>query len=277
VLDIPGPQVEAIRKNPGYQFLESTAAGVVYLGINSQKAPFSDPKVRQAIASTIDRDELVTNGLFGLAVANYTPISPSVWGYDEGLKSKGWPLDLAKAGQLLTEAGYKKSAAGKWEKDGKPLTFEIMTYTSQPYPRVAEVVQNQIAKLGITVTIKTLESASLLAATPKGEHDSVLIAYGWSDPDILFNFLHSSRLANSNRVHYVNGDLDKLLEQGRVTLNLDERLKVYQQAQTHILQNAPWVPLYTNKYITAVRNDVKGIKNAPDGTLYLYDAYKDVK
>jgi peptide/nickel transport system substrate-binding protein len=274
ILDIPGPQVEVARKNPDYQILEATQAGVIYLGINAKKI---DVKVRQAIASTINRDEIVENGLFGLAVANYTVISPSVWGYDANLKSKGWPLDLSKAQQLMTEAGYTKNAAGKWEKAGKPFTFEITTYTTQPYPRVSEIVQNQIAKLGIDVKIKTLESASLLAMTPKGEHDAILIAYGWSDPDILFNFLHSSRLANSNRVHYVSSELDKLLEQGRVTLDLNARMKVYQEAQTNVLQNAPWVPLYTNKYVTAVRKDVHGITNAPDGTIYLYDAYKDVK
>jgi peptide/nickel transport system substrate-binding protein len=277
ILDIPGPQVDVVRSNPGFNFMEYVNSGLVYLGINSSKPPYNDVRVRQAIASMINREEVVQNALFGMAVPNYTPISPSVFGYDPNLKSKGWPQDLQKAQQLLTEAGYQKNAGGNWEKNGAPLVFEIMTYTTQPYPRVAEVVQNQISKLGIEVKIRTLESASLLAATPKGEHDSILIAYGWADPDILFNFLHSSRLATSNRVHYVNSDLDQLLETGRATLDLDSRMKTYLEAQTNVLHNAPWVPIYTAKFVTAVGKEAIGVSNAPDGTVYLYDAYKEVK
>ncbi len=278
IVGIPTHAVEDMKAKPNVEVYEAETSSVVYLGINSSKAPWSDARLRQAVAHIVDREEIVNVALNGMGVPNPTPISTAVFGYEPSLiEEVVYPRDIERAKTLLAEAGYRDTDGDGWvDKDGKPLVLEIMTYNSDPYPRLAEVVREQIIKAGIKVKIKTLESATLLAATPKGEHDAILIAYGWSDPDILYYFFHSSRLDRTNRVHYVNPQVDQLLEKARTVVDADERFAIYRQIQSIIIRDAPWIPLYTPIACTGVRAEVKGFKLGPRGAYWLHDAYKEV-
>lgn len=238
---------------------------LTYLGINSSKEPWSDVRIRQAIAHTINREEIVQVAVNGHAVPNATPLAPGVLGFSESLFEYSPSQDIEAGKELLREAGYTERANGWFDADGNELVFNIWTYSTDAYSRLAEVVREQIIQLGMRVTIETLESATLLSRTPDGDHDSVLIAYGWSDPGILNSFLHSNNLDRSNRVHYVNPELDALLDQGSITVNPEDRFKIYYEAQKIIIQDAPWIPLYTEFSALGVNPNLRGLKRGPGG------------
>jgi peptide/nickel transport system substrate-binding protein len=273
ISDVPATSLSVIQSDPQIQLVKAQSQGITYLGFNVSRAPWNDPNVRAAIAHLIQRDQIVQVGLNGLGVPQFTPIPTNVWGFSQAAASKEYNYDPAAAKSILEGDGYKPDANGIMTKDGKPLSLEILTYTTQPYPRVAQVVQNQIQQGGIRVSIKTLESASLLALTPTGNFDSILIAYGWSDPDILYYFFDSANLKTSNRVHLNDPAIDKLLMQGRTTVDPTQRAAVYATLQETLDRMAPWVPLYSAVSETGIRKSVAGVQTLPNGSLLLLDAH----
>jgi len=278
VIGVPTQYYQQLGKDENVEIYRSAASTVVYLGINASKAPWNNVELRRAVAHTIDREEVVQVALDGIGQPNATPIATTVFGYDPTLEDDVvYPKDLGKARTVLTEQGYTDTDGDGWvDKDGQPLVLEILTYTSAPYPKLAEVVREQIIKAGIKAEIKTLESATLLASTPEGKHDAICIAYGWSDPDILFYFFHSSNLDRTNRVHYASPQVDQLLEKARTVVDTDERFAVYRELQEIIIQDAPWIPLYTPEALTGVRAEVEEFKLGPLGDYWIHDAYKMV-
>jgi peptide/nickel transport system substrate-binding protein len=274
--ELPTHEVDNMKANPDINVLSYTPSTVAYLGINSSKEPWSDSRLRQAVAHVIDRDLLVRVALDGHAVANPTPLSPSSWGFDETLFKEAWPLDVNRAKQMLEDAGWKLDADGKRYKDGKVLEMEIWTYTTAPWPRVTEVVREMLISANIQVKITTLESATLLARTPEGVHDAILISYGWPDPDVFHTFLHSSRLDRSNRVHYVNPEFDALLDLQRTIVDPDKRFQVIREIQQMLMKDCPWIPVYTPVVNLGVRKEVKGFDIDARGNYLLLDAYKEI-
>jgi peptide/nickel transport system substrate-binding protein len=273
ISDVPATSLSVIQADPNIQLVKAQSQGITYLGFNVSRAPWNDQNVRAAIAHLIQRDPIVQVGLNGLGVPQFTPIPTNVWGFSQTAASKEYNYDPAAAKKLLENDGYKPNAQGIMTKNGQPLSLQILTYTTQPYPRVAQVVQNQIQQGGIQVSIKTLESASLLALTPTGNFDSILIAYGWSDPDILYYFFDSANLKTSDRVHLDDPAINALLMQGRTTVDPTQRAAVYQTLQEKLDQMAPWIPLYSQVSETGISKSVAGVQTLPDGTLLLLDAH----
>lgn len=101
----------------------------------------------------------------------------------------------------------------------------------------------------------------------------LLLSWGWSDPDVLYLFLSSDRLETSNRVHYSNPDFDALLVEGQQTLDQEQRMAVYLEAQKILLEDLPWVPLYQPIAKTAVNKRLQGVQVFPTGGLLLNDVY----
>jgi peptide/nickel transport system substrate-binding protein len=150
---------------------------------------------------------------------------------------------------------------------------QLYTSTSATLGQLATLIQGQLRNVGVDVVINQLETAALLDFTPKGEHDMLLLTWGWSDPDVLFLFLSTDRMGSSNRVHYSNPDFDALLVEGQQTLDQDARMEVYYKAQEILLEDLPWVPLYMPITKTAVNKRIQGLQVFPTGGFLKNDAY----
>lgn len=270
---IPTQYVSMIEKDKNISLKIVPVGRVNYLGFNCSKYPWNDPKVRRAIGHAIDRDEIVKVVMSGQATANPTPIAPTIMGHDKSLYKLVPAKNIEAGKKLLKEAGWTQKSDGWYDKNGKKIVLEIMTYTSEPYPRMAQVLREQIIRLGIDVKIATLESATLLSKTPAGEHDAILIAYGWSDPDILTYFFHSKNLDRTNRVHYVNKQVDALLDKAQTIMDQKERILTYKKIQEILLNESPWICLFTPTQISGYRNSVKDFKVGPLGDYWIHDVY----
>lgn len=272
--DLSATDLPRFEHNSNFQIFTSQVTGLTYLGINATRPLMSDLKVRQAIAHAVNRQEIVdTVFTGGLAQPVYTPLPPSIQGYNKELESLVPKFDVDQAKTLLQQAGYQAGSGGIMQKDGKPLKPVLYTTTSTTSGQVATLIQGQLRKAGIDMQIKQFEQATLLDLTPKGEHDLLLLGYEWGEPDALYLFLSSDRLKSSNRVHFQNPQFDQLLKQGQQTLDTKKRMQIYYDAQKIVIEQLPWVPLYMPLTKTAVAKRVQNVKVFPTGGLLLNDAW----
>lgn len=273
-VELTATDLPRFENDDRFEIFEERNTTLGYLGLTRIRPMMEDPNVRKAIAHAVNREEIVST-LFegGLAEAVSTPLPPSVPGYDETLKELSPAFDVEASKTLLDEAGWAEGDDGIREKDGTKLQPQLYTSTSATLGQLATLLQGQLRLVGIDVVINQLETAALLDFTPKGEHDMLLLSWGWSDPDVLFLFLSTERMGSSNRVHYSNPDFDALLLEGQQTLDQEARMAVYRQAQEILLEDLPWVPLYMPITKTAVNKRVQGLQVFPTGGFLKNDAY----
>ena len=234
-----------------------------YLGFNLKRKPFDDKRVRQAINYAIDKQELIDGVLLGLGEPVASPYKPGTrW---SNPKLHPYPHDIEKAKQLLKEAGFADSDGdGILDRDGKPFSFEILTNQNPDRVKSATFVQRQLKQLGIDTSIRQLEWASFIGRYIKtGDFQAVVL--GWSlgvEPD-QFNIWHSSQQAPGqfNFIGYNNAKVDRLLEQGRLELDPDKRMKIYHEFAEVLLEDSPVVYLFTGYGLPAIHKRVKGIDN----------------
>jgi peptide/nickel transport system substrate-binding protein len=124
-----------------------------YLGFNLAREPFNDKRVRQALSYAIDREELITGVMEGLARPCSGPYSPLMAAYNQSVKP--YPYDMTKSAQLLDAAGWKLGKDGVRSKGGKPLKFSLITNKGNiPREKTALIVQQQFKKLGVIVDVQ---------------------------------------------------------------------------------------------------------------------------
>ncbi len=232
-----------------------------YLGFNLKRKPFDDIRVRQAINFAINKQELIDGVLLGLGEPVSSPYKPGTRWTNPELQP--YPYDPQKAIALLREAGYADhDGDGILDKDGKPLTFEMLTNQNKQREMSAVLIQRRLKEIGIDARIRVLEWASFIGRFIKtGEFDAVVL--GWSlslDPD-QYSIWHSSQQAPGqfNFLGYNNHQVDRLLEQGRLELDIEKRTKIYHEFARLLLEDSPVVYLYAGYGLPAINKRIKGI------------------
>ena len=239
-----------------------------YLGYNLKNPLFADKKVRQAISYAINKEAIITGVLLGLGKPATGPFKPGTWPYNGNVKI--YNFDQQKARDLLREAGWKDiNGDGVLEKDGKPFVFELVTNQgNETRQKCAEIIQRQLAEVGITVKIRILEWASFVNDfIGKRRFDAVIM--GWtipSDPDA-YDVWHSSKTAPEelNFISYKNTEADEMLERGRSTFDQRERKKYYDRFQEILAEDQPYTFLYVPDALIIINSRFRGIEPAPIG------------
>lgn len=254
-------QVEA-NEELTVQTQESSA--LTYIGFNMQKEPFDEVKVRQAISLAIDKEQIIAGVYDGVGLPAQGPLAPNIFGYDEELA--GVDYNVAEAKELLKEAGYA---------DG--FTTTIWADDSRDRIDIATNVQAQLHEIGIEAEIEVVEWGAMLDLTAAGEHD--IFVFGWTtvtgDADNgLYPLFHTDNLGSpGNRTFTESDALDQLLDSARQTVDKEERLDYYHQAQKLIKDIAPIIPIHHQEYLLGVRQEVKGLTQSPIQILGLKDVY----
>mgnify|MGYP000053032784 CR=1 FL=1 len=266
--------LEVLRNDPAAQLIETNLNSLVYLGFNVQAEPFGDVRVRRAVAQLIDKDEIVNTALGGTGTAAFSPLAPTLPGYDASLKDSAPAYSPEEAEKLLLEAGFEKSD-GRWvnKETAQELSLEILTSTRAPNEAIATVIQEQLQRAGITVSIKLLESNAASELAAKGEYQTMLWRYDWNDADVLNVYLSTSRIGRTNRSFYSNPALDEILEAAAMEMNDQKRNELYSEAQKILIQEQPWIPIYSPKDYLVIRNTIVDYIVGPMGRLVLTDAW----
>lgn len=241
--------------------------GYLYLGYNLRHPLFKDVRVRRAITAAINKDELIQGVLFGMGQKAHGPVVPGRWAYNATVKDI--PFDPAYAKRLLAEAGWQPGQDGIQYKDGKPLRFTILTNQgNQQRLMTAQIIQQRLQQVGVDVRIRVVEWAAFLKEfIDKGNFEVVLLAWLTSqDPD-MYDIWHSSKTkpGELNFIGYNNPEVDRLLEEGRSTFDIEKRTKAYFRIQEILVQEQPYTFLYVPDALPVVSARVRGIEPAPAG------------
>jgi peptide/nickel transport system substrate-binding protein len=248
-------------KDPALKVEKTDAFMTAFLAINSQHPPLDKPEVRQAINLAFDKATYLKAVFEDSAKAANGPFPPNTWSYASDLP--GYKLNVAKAKELLAKAGLK---------DGFSTTIWTRPTgsTLNPNPNLgAQLLQADLAKVGIKAEIKVIEWGELIRRAKAGEHD--LLFMGWAgdngDPDNFLTpqFSCAAVQSGTNFARFCNADLDKLISEGKTTSDQDKRSKIYQKAQALIQQQALWLPLAHPTAAALTRKSVVGYSVSPFG------------
>jgi peptide/nickel transport system substrate-binding protein len=239
---------------------------LVFFEFAVHRAPFDDPRVRQAVGFAIDPASLVSIGLNDLSQTTQCTVGPGILGGDSAVcGSAGFSYDPDKAKSLLAEAGHGDT----------PLAVTLATWTGGNREDVAQLVQNQLNQVGFDVKLETMDIGSLNARvksennTKEGGGFFDMMGWAWFDPDILYALFHSPGWVDG----YSDPALDTMLEEQRQTTDRDARLTQIDKIQQFILEKAAMVPLYSPgwNWILAAQSKVKGFQYAPYNSALLFD------
>lgn len=234
-----------------------------YIALNTRRPPLDDVRVRQALNMAFDKAAYVRAQYGeGGATQAVAPYPPTLWGHDSQML--GWPHDVKRARQLLQESGH-----------GEDLKLSIWTRPgggpTNPNPGIgAQMLQADLAAVGITADIRVYEWGELIKRAKRGEHD--LIFMGWAgdngDPDNFLtpNLSCAAAKSGENMSGWCDKGFNDLLTEARKVSPREQRTALYREALSLFHEQAPWIPLAYPKQFTALRNDVQGFVQSPMGS-----------
>jgi len=242
-----------------------------FVGYNLKNPLFADRRVRQSLAMAIDKEEIIQGVLLGLGKPATGPFKPGTWAYNPNVMT--FPHDPAKARALLAEAGWQdRNGDGLLDKDGQPFAFELLVNQgNEVRGKCAEIIQRRLAEIGISVKIRVVEWAAFVNDfINKRRFDATIL--GWTiplDPD-LYDVWHSSKTGPQelNFTSFKNEEVDRLLEKGRSTFNLEERKKCYYRIQEILAEEQPYTFLYVPDALPIIQARFRGMELAPLGIGY---------
>lgn len=268
VMPYPNPaDLPAIRKDANVVVMEQPGLNIGYLAYNTTKKPFDDVRVRKAVNMAINKKAIVDAVYLGTGVPATNPIPPTQWSYNKAIKDDAFNPEEAK--KLLAAAGLK---------DGFATDLWAMP-VQRPYnpnaKRIAELMQADLAKVGIKAEIKSFEWGEYRKRMQAGEHQMGML--GWTgdngDPDNFLNTLLGCSAAKnngSNVAKFCYQPFEDLVQKAKVVSNPAERAKLYEQAQVIFKQQAPWFTIAHAVQIKPVRKEVIGFKLSPFGRHSFY-------
>jgi len=250
---IPWQYIKTLEKDANVQvFMGYDTFNVIRM--NPKRPPFDNVKVRQAFNYLIDRKEIVDLAWGGLSRPMEAALIPEGhWAYPN---LKVWSYDPAKAKRLLAEAGVN------------PATTKIVfdSTTLSVHMDDAQIIVTQLQKAGFTqVELKPMDVPTQQKKRVSGDYQFFIDGFSlpWPDPDFYTVWFSSGGPLYGKTVGFADDTLDKLLDEGRSTLDQTKRKVIYGQIEQRLTELAPWVFLHWRPMAEATRANVKGYTRLP--------------
>jgi ABC-type transport system substrate-binding protein len=235
---------------------------VIGEAMNVEMPPFDNVEIRRAVASALDREAIRKIRAGSLRPASQL-VPPGVLGFDESLS--GQRFDLDRALDHMRRAGYPfdpKTKTGGW-----PGVVPYVVYKASVQEFIGQVVQQQLARIGIRIELKLVSYATFIAL--RGRRHATAFGSGfWTQdfPDAI-SFLeplfHSKSIASedsNNWSFYSNGRFDELVDRAHRELDVSRRKRLYSEAQSILVDDAPWAFNQTFRFYTERQPYVRGYR-----------------
>lgn len=274
-----------LSQQDGYETVVAARPGTTArIELNSTRAPFNDPQVREAFAISTDIDAAVESLYFGTLDRAYSPLSSSlpeaVDSYDGTNFADVLAVDTDRANQLLDEAGYtERNADGIRVKDGQPLTVSFPLSTNQSIPAEISLVEQiaaSAAEVGFDVQIEQQDISSWYASSGEWDFDAIIAPYSKSSADVLRIVYHSDGNTpapsgyHANNTGLADPEIDAKLDEAGSTTDEARRSELYAEVQAYLVENYYVVPLYDQTVQFAYRDAVSGFRLDPSLNLVTF-------
>lgn len=263
IYPMPAELKKIAERDSKIEMIEMPSIIARYLVMNNQYEPFKDVRVRQALNYALDKDAIIRIAWGGAATKLDSIIPGNLQFYT---KQGPWPYDVEKAKALMKEAGYE---------NGFKVVF--LTPNASNRMRATEMAQQQLAKIGITGEIQSMDVASFYNKLESHKADDSnplpFIGFGgWSastgDADWGTRPLISTEAFPPNMSNFgffSDEKVDAYIKAGLVSADPTVRAKAYAELQDYVWERAPWGYLHVDSLIAAKLKNVKGIYPLPDG------------
>lgn len=266
VLGVSPAEVERLRSNPDIKIDEQTISRSVYLGFPYDVAPFTDLKVRQALAAAVNVDSIVDFVQEGTVEKATTFYPPFIFGSAEGSIAAAPAYNLEQANALLDEAGWAVGADGIREKDGQRLSFTL-TFPSAVLPamrQTAEVIQQNLREAGIEINLDEREWAAFVGDWIEKKVELYIMGISATTGSLDVSFPNQWLTGGSwNASRYSNPQIDEGFAAAASTLDDAERRSQYQALQQILAEDVAAVPLFHMRTYIAMNQRVQGFENHP--------------
>lgn len=245
--------ISRIEENEALVLQRKPLASTTYMGFNTTKKPFDDPRVRKAFSAALDTVGIQKAVFRGVGKTPRTLI-PSGIKYSIDAELPAHARDVEAAKKLFAEAGV----------DPKELKIQIWTNERKERVGMATIIHSQLQELGIDAEIKVLEWGAYIQGLQSKEHDLFLLGWGLSvpDPDYAVAGLLETG-AGTNYTFFSDAKLDELLAKGRAMPDGPDREKAYKDMQLYINEMCPMILLHNDESLVGVQKTVKGFVSNP--------------
>ena len=261
IMPYPAPaDVEAMKADENIVVMEQEGLNVGYLAYNTQQEPFDNPDVRRALNMAIDKQAIIDVVFQGSGQIAKNPIPPTMWSYNDAVEDD--PYDPEAARQMLADAGVENLSMKIW-------AMPVQRPYNPNARRMAELMQEDFAEIGVTVEIVSYEWGEYLERSSALDRDGAVLL-GWTgdngDPDnFLAVLLGCDAVGNSNRAQWCYEPFEELVQQAKVLTDQDERAALYEQAQVVFKEQAPWATIAHSVVFMPMRPEVQNYVVHPLG------------
>ncbi|MGI9318393.1 MAG: ABC transporter substrate-binding protein [bacterium] len=262
----PNPaDIEAMSTDPDLNLLQQEGLNVGYLAYNSKMAPFDNPKVRKALNMAINKEAIIEGVFQGAGKVAKNPIPPTIWSYNDATVDDGYDPAAAKA--MLEEAGVSGVSTKIW-------AMPVQRPYNPNARRMAELIQADWAAVGVEAEIVSFEWGEYLKRSKAEDRDGAVLL-GWTgdngDPDnFLAVLLGCDGVGGSNRAQWCHQPFEDIIQKAKVTSDVAERTKLYEEAQIVFKEQAPWATIAHSVVFMPVRKEVKDYRIDPFGGHIFY-------
>jgi len=276
---VPPQNLISLQNDPNVQLLKAESTGIPYtLMLNQTHEPWNELKARKAVQLAIDLDTIVNTLYLGQYPRAWSPLTPSVLGYNAELENAVKP-DVETANRLLDELGWVTGPDGIRVKNGKKLTLLYIDGSPNREKRndIAAMIQQQLKKVGIEVNVQILPNTQNEVMV-KGSNDLYGVSNVSGDPDILRSFFHTNAIPTPekwghNHTRKSDPQLDQWLEEGLAEHDPEKRAEIYKKVQRYVVENAYGFPVYVFPYTVAAVKEAEGLKFDALGYPLFYDVH----
>jgi len=261
VMSYPAPtDISGLKADPKINVMEEVGMNVGYMAYNTLQPPFDKAEVRRALNIAVNKPAIVEAVFAGLGEVAKNPLPPAIWGYNHAVKPDVYDPEKAKA--MLEAAGVKNLEMKIW---AMPASRTYMPNAR----RAAEMMQADLAKIGVKVSVVTMEWGEYLKRATARERDGAMII-GWlddnGDPDNFLATLNNcAAIGTNNYANWCYKPYEDLIQQAKHVTDISARTKLYEQAQVIFKEQAPWMLIAHGKTLVPMSKRVKNFHVDPHG------------
>ena len=266
VLGLSRESVPRFEGDPDFAVISAEeTASINFVEFNYKRPPFDDPAFRRAFGMAIDKEAIQAGAYGGYGSLNYNPYPNGNPGYDPAIGDElGMHYDPEAAAAALDELGWRdEDGDGTLEAhgvtgvdDGTPAEWTCWTYPFEIKQRECEIIQANMADIGITIDVELTDFGTMAAEMPKGEFDFDVMRWTWNEPVILSLLFKCPGWKEL----LCDPDLDEMLAEADTEMDPSARLEKVKEIQRYILEQGIIVPFVSDWYITASAADVHDLR-----------------